>query len=450
MTGTVNIPTDLRAERHVRSARISHCLLALAAAAAPLQAQAQPVAPFSLPAQAQSVADLYAAREGRPLWFEEDGSVSDAATILLDYLRTADADGLDPGTYSFPELSEAVRLAPFGSNWDVRRVDRRLSEAFVAYVRDLKQLSQDDVVWVDQEVRPRAPTPGQLLHSATSVASIEAWLTNMGWMHPMYAGLRRAMVDGRGDRQLLRLNLERVRALPSGNGRYIVVNATSAELWAYEDGRVVDKMRVVVGKPRHPTPMMAALIRFASLNPYWYVPPDLAAERIAPNVIKHGLAYLDAQGYQVLSDWSANGQAIDPSTIDWEAVASGTTQVWMRQSPGPANAMGDMKFMFPNNQGIYLHDTPQKDLLAEASRMFSGGCVRLEDASRLAEWLFGRPIQAESGQPELRVDLPEPVPVYITYLTMVPSGSDLATYPDVYGRDRQQLVSLGAQPIAAR
>ena len=109
-----------------------------------------------------------------------------------------------------------------------------------------------------------------------------------------------------------------------------------------------------------------------------------------------------------------------------------------------------MKFMFPNTQGVYLHDTPQKELLAEASRMFSGGCVRLEDAPRLARWLFGRPLQAESSQPELKVELPEPVPVYITYLTMVPSGSELATYPDVYGRDRQQLVGLGTHPIAAR
>ena len=453
MTDKVKTSTDLRAERQVRSARISHWVLALAAAAAPLPALAQSSDLLSQPAQtagSQLLAAFYAAREDRPLWLGEDGIASDASSILLDYLRTADADGLNPESYRVAELSEAVRLAPFGSRRDVLRVDRMLSEAFVAYVRDLKRQAPEGIIWVDSQLRPRAPSAIRLLEDAASAGSLEAWLAEMGWMHPMYAGLRRALVEGGGDRQLLRLNLERARALPAGRGRHIVVNATSAELWAYEDGRIVDTMRVVVGKPRQPTPMMAALIRYASLNPFWYVPPDLAAERIAPNVIKQGLPYLQAQGYQVLSDWSESGQVIDPATIDWQKVADGTTKVWIRQLPGPANAMGDMKFMFPNREGIYLHDTPQKALLAEASRMFSGGCVRLEDAPRLARWLFGRPVQAQSAQPELRVDLTEPVPVFITYLTMVPSGSELATYPDVYGRDRQQLASVGAQPRGAR
>jgi L,D-transpeptidase YcbB len=327
-----------------------------------------------------------------------------------------------------------------------------LSEAFADYVRDLKRV-RAGVVWVDPELKPRAPSPRRLLESAADAPSLGAYLGDMRWMHPIYAGLRKAIAEGgngNADRQLLRLNLERARALPNSNGRYIIVNATAAQLTAYENGRIVDSMRVVVGKPKNPTPMMAALIRFTSLNPYWYVPPDLAAERIAPNVLKEGLGYLNDHGYQVMSNWHDATTLIDPATIDWDAVAAGTKEVYIRQLPGPKNAMGIMKFMFPNAQGVYLHDTPNKELLTEASRMFSGGCVRLEDAPRLARWLFGRPLQAGSGQPELKVDLPEPVPVYITYLTRVPSGSELATYPDVYGRDRQQLVGIGAPPIAAR
>jgi murein L,D-transpeptidase YcbB/YkuD len=112
--------------------------------------------------------------------------------------------------------------------------------------------------------------------------------------------------------------------------------------------------------------------------------------------------------------------------------------------------MGTMKFMFPNAQGIYLHDTPQKELLSEASRLFSGGCVRLEDAARLGQWLFGRPLAATSDQAEQRVDLPAPVPVFITYLTVVPSGAELATYPDVYGRDRDSLALAGSGATASR
>jgi murein L,D-transpeptidase YcbB/YkuD len=276
----------------------------------------------------------------------------------------------------------------------------------------------------------------------------------MRWMHPLYAPMREAMDDprlGETQREQIRLNLERIRAIPAiPQGRHILVDAASAMLWMYEDGEIVDSMKVVVGKPKNPTPMMAALVRFASLNPYWYVPPDLASERIAPNVLKEGLPYLERQGYQLFSNWNDEATLLDPATIDWRAVADGASEIYVRQLPGPANAMGIMKFMFPNSKGVYLHDTPQKELLTEASRMFSGGCVRLEDAPRLARWLFGSPLQPESNQPELRVDLPEPVPVYITYLTVIPEGQDLATFPDVYGRDRDGLALSGQAVTAAR
>ena len=137
-------------------------------------------------------------------------------------------------------------------------------------------------------------------------------------------------------------------------------------------------------------------------------------------------------------------------SVDWRAVAAGRVQVNLRQRPGPANSMGKMKFMFPNAEGVYLHDTPQKELLTEASRMFSGGCVRLEDAPRLARWMYGEPLKAASTRPELRVDLPRPVPVFITYLTVMPSGTGLAVLPDVYGRDRDELAMLGKSLIAGR
>ena len=96
--------------------------------------------------------------------------------------------------------------------------------------------------------------------------------------------------------------------------------------------------------------------------------------------------------------------------------------------------MGKMKFMFPNEQGIWLHDTPVKERIEEAARLASAGCVRLEDASRLARWLFGR--RRRKGAPEQKVSVPRPVPLYITYLTAVPSGTSIVYFDDFYGRDR--------------
>ena len=185
-----------------------------------------------------------------------------------------------------------------------------------------------------------------------------------------------------------------------------MVNTAAQQLYMFEDGKVVDEMKVVVGKAHQPTPMMAATIKFTALNPYWQVPSDLAAERVAPHVVKQGLSYLTDNGYVVLSDWGEHARPVDPSLIDWQAVADGKILIRLRQDPGPHNAMGRMKFMFPNPQGIYLHDTPNKELLNEDARLFSGGCVRLEDAPGLAQWLYGRPLDVESANGVLAVQSP--------------------------------------------
>jgi murein L,D-transpeptidase YcbB/YkuD len=236
--------------------------------------------------------------------------------------------------------------------------------------------------------------------------------------------------------------MDRLRMLPA-TGRYVLVNAAAQRLEMIDNGRVVDQMKVVVGKAKNPTPVMAAFIRYAALNPYWEVPPDLAAERIAPNVVNEGLGYLKKHGYVVLSDWGATPQTIDPSTVDWKAVADGTIQIRVRQNPGPYNAMGRMKFMFPNREGVYLHDTPDKQLLQEAARLFSGGCVRLEDAPRLSKWMFGETLNPKGAGPDERVDLDKPIPVYIAYLTAMPEDGRIAFYDDIYGRDQAALAEQG-------
>ena len=411
--------------------------------------------PLSTPRsiRGEALDNFYAARDYRPLWF---GMSDDTALALIDLVRSARIDGLDPDRYRPHDLERAVRAARSGDPADIGRADRMLSEAFAAYVRDLRRTPKVEMIWVDTQLLPATPTPRRLLESVAAASSVESYLVDMPWMNPIYVGLRQALANGTdsnpAERDLLRLNLERARALPAATGKYVIVNATAAQLSMYEDGRIVDTMRVVVGKPENPTPMMAALIRFTSLNPYWNVPADLAAERIAPHVVEGGDTYLKAKGYQLLSSWDADASVVSPDTVDWAAVAAGRTQVRLRQLPGPANAMGKMKFMFPNAQGIYLHDTPEKNLLGEEMRMFSGGCVRLEDAPRLARWLYaGKAPTTTSARPEQRVDLPKPIPVFLTYLTAIPSYGDVAYLPDVYNRDRAALAALdGGRTFVSR
>jgi murein L,D-transpeptidase YcbB/YkuD len=247
-------------------------------------------------------------------------------------------------------------------------------------------------------------------------------------------------------RDLLRLNLERARALPAQLGRrYVLVDAAAARLWMYEDGRAVDSMRVAVGKPSEATPMMAAMIRSLTLNPYWNVPPDLVRERIAPGVVSQGPSLLRNLRYEVLSDWSDDATRVDPSTVDWQAVLAGRRELRVRQLPGGSNAMGQMKFMFPNQLGIYLHDTPDRSVLRGEARLVSAGCVRLEDAPRLARWLMGETPRARGAAPEQQLSLPEPVPIYITYLTVAPEPQGVALREDVYNRDPAQLAALNGR-----
>lgn len=201
-----------------------------------------------------------------------------------------------------------------------------------------------------------------------------------------------------------------------GQGRYVVVDAASAQLFMIEDGEVQDSMRVIVGKPSAATPAVKSTLQVATVNPYWNVPTDLARTIIAPRVLKDGTSYLRERGYEVLSSFDEGAQVIPGGSVDWNAVADGEAIVHVRQLPGPANSMGRIKIGVANTDGIYLHDTPNKDLFAEADRNLSNGCVRLEDAPRLARWLLGRNPTLNSSKPEQHVSLATPVPIVITYL----------------------------------
>jgi len=127
--------------------------------------------------------------------------------------------------------------------------------------------------------------------------------------------------------------------------------------------------------------------------------------------------------------------------VDWAAVVAGREHVRVRQRPGVGNMMGEVKFEFPNDFGIYLHDTPTRNLFQGADRRQSSGCIRLEDAQRLGQWLFGRRLSAASDRPEQRIELPQPVPVYITYLTAAPSDDGIVFRDDGYGRDTDALAA---------
>lgn len=198
--------------------------------------------------------------------------------------------------------------------------------------------------------------------------------------------------------------------------RAVLIDAASATLYMMEHGQIVDSMKVIVGKPSAATPEINSSITYATLNPYWHVPTDIARTLTAPNVLKNGRSYLDERGYEVVSGFTRDAEILDPDSIDWQAVADGRETVFVRQRPGPANSMGRMKFSLLNSEGIFLHDTPMKELFEQDNRSLSAGCVRLEDAPRFARWLLGDEATLAAATPEQQIALERMVPVTITYL----------------------------------
>ncbi|MEO6256422.1 MAG: L,D-transpeptidase family protein [Sphingomicrobium sp.] len=397
------------------------------------------------------ISEFYRARGGRLLWLTPQSG--EAARRMIGLLNGAAIDRLDPRRYQVDRIVTALRAASSGNPRALSTADTLLSQAFVNYVRDLRREPNVGIVYVDRDLVPTRPSAREVLARAATAPSLEAYVDTMAWMNPAYVQLRRALLLSQGnpdERARLAVNLERAAALPTGNQRYVIVNIAAQRLSMIENNAVVDTMRVVVGKTKYPTPMMSAWIRAAALNPSWNVPPDLAAERIAPNVVKQGLGYLKTLGYEVLSDWTDHATVIDPATVDWPAVADRRVEVRIRQQPGPHNSLGKMKFVFPNAQGIFLHDTPERELLSEASRLYSGGCIRLEDAQRLGRWMFGHDLEKSGDAPEQIVAIPEKIPLYVTYLTAVPDSNGISYFDDVYGRDAARVAALGGGIVASR
>jgi len=252
--------------------------------------------------------------------------------------------------------------------------------------------------------------------------------------------------------QLIIINMERAKRLPAPEeqAKYAVVDAGDARLSLWENGRKVDEMKVVVGKAETATPMMAAYIRYASVNPYWNVPPELVQNLIGPRIVAQGVSYLTDREYQVLTSYGDDAQVLDPHMVDWQGVVDGRVDVKLRRLPSPANSMGMMKFMLPNYFGIYLHDSPEKDHFTKNELWISNGCVRVEDYKRFASWLFdGYVPKGKDPKVEQEVDLPKPVPVYMTYLTVQPTATGVQFLEDHYGRDAHLMERFSTQLLAA-
>lgn len=251
------------------------------------------------------------------------------------------------------------------------------------------------------------------------------------------------------------VNLERWRWLPESLGeRYVLVNIAGFELDAVDAGNTALTMRVVVGRPYRSTPVFSAKISYLVLNPAWEVPRSIAVQDELP-LIKGDPAYLAQHHFVLLKGWGAAERVVDPHGVDWNRVTQDNFPYHLRQAPGPDNALGRIKFMFPNPFSVYLHDTPARALFTKESRGFSSGCIRVEHPLALAGWLLeGDPAWRngaierairEGGQQTIR--LPQPTPIHILYWTAWADAQGVLNFrEDIYDRDKRVLEELRKSP----
>ena len=242
------------------------------------------------------------------------------------------------------------------------------------------------------------------------------------------------------------LNMERWRWLPKKfEPNYLLVNIPEYTLHVMEDSKEAFNMRVIVGKVLHETPVFSDKMEYVVLAPYWNVPFSIIDKELRGKLAANP-NYLDRLDMEVVKGSGRKAAVVDPGSIDWANVTQTSFKYTLRRRPGPKNDLGDVKFIFPNSNDIYLHDTPHDELFSQSSRSFSHGCVRLSEPIRLAEYLLrDRPewdkqtiLDTIATHREKYITLKEKLPVYLVYFT---AWADASGHPhfrdDIYGLDKK-------------
>jgi L,D-transpeptidase YcbB len=248
-------------------------------------------------------------------------------------------------------------------------------------------------------------------------------------------------------------NMERWRWMPRDLGAFnVFVNIPEYRLAISRNGVEEYTTRVVVGATKHQTPIFSDTIRHIVVNPYWNVPSSIIRSEIAPAVLRNP-GYIDSHNYDLLY----NGNAISPWSVDWSQVSSTNFPFRVRQRPGTSNALGQIKFLFPNKHDVYLHDTPSKSLFARDFRAYSHGCVRVQNPMEFAGALMANEtkisrasLEGMFGASERWVNPEQQIPVHIAYFTVrVEPDGTLRSFDDVYGHNAKLIAAMGlGAPVA--
>ncbi len=450
----------------------------------------------------------YYAQAERPLVWAQDGIWSPAAQGAMERLRAADEDGLDPADYPLPDRGLRKNATP--AQW--AKADVKLSLSVIRYARDARG-ARIDLARLSPLVTPKLAIPevdevlGRISSAGDAGGALEAYnpphpgyralkerLASLRENHPSQPSvrlprgpiLRVGMKDPRvplirarfnltrdADNQTvyderlasavaafqkekglpttgvlnaqtvaalsgpsvaqrqsdLIANMERWRWLPADLGqRHIMVNVPEFRLQVIEDGSVVHQARVIVGKEKSQTPIFSDTMKYLVVNPSWTIPPSIMKKEILP-ALANDPYYAAKKGYKIIRRGD---------------------RITVQQPPGERNALGFVKFMFPNQHAVYLHDTPNRNLFSASKRALSHGCVRVDKPFELADVIMGKDgkwsgqkLRGLIGKGERYVNLATPLPVHLTYFTLtIDEKGEVKRFEDLYGLDRKVRAAL--------
>ena len=433
----------------------------------PAEKASEIIPPLSRTMQTENIlTEFYREQDYELVWMRKN-ELTPMGEQLYSLLNQAGKRGLILDDYNVTEINGlwlSVRQQEY-EHVDARHLaelDLKLSEGFLLLAGDLTSGQ------INRENKTRNYIPVNyeeellnLLRRVVSTGQFYPHLQEIQPQHPYYWSLKRELrtlkdtgTENENRRKIneLKINLERWRWLDRNPGdRHILVNQPSSHLDVFEGEERVISMKTIIGMPERPTPDISSRMTHLVLSPRWYIPESIAVQDHLPD-IKEDIDYLDERNFQVYEREGDRFKTVDPEEIDWEEKGPDNFPYYLWQDAGPANALGRVVFRFPNQQHIYLHDTPDRHLFQEDNRSYSSGCVRLEKPMELTYYLLKdkenwHPARIQDKieeRDETQVNLSEPIDIHLTYFTAIPDydSGEIKYYEDIYERNPELIDAL--------
>jgi murein L,D-transpeptidase YcbB/YkuD len=396
------------------------------------------------------LSDVYAARRDTPIWLSEGGLTERGAALGAEILK-ADDWGLDPRDFALPTIPPAAQL----TSESIGKADVEISLALLKYARYARGgRIIDPTILLNSNLdrKPQLLDPETVFKDALTATDTAAYLHSLHPKHPQFEKLRQAYIANKtkplGKRILA--NMEEWRWMPEDLGQaHVLANVPEFMVYFYKDGTPIHSERIVVGEVGKQTTIYTRNLKSVVFKPMWRVPDSIKAHELQPNLLRGGSMF---RQYELELE-TKDGKPLDYRTIDWRT--ANILDYEVVQPPGRKNVMGVVKFTFPSQHTIFMHDTIDKWMFAQNVRTLSHGCLRLRNPMKMAEAI----LMEDKGWDPAKVDdammkgprnneivLEKKIPMHLVYFTTwVDDAGKLKTFADIYGHEKRITLALAGQ-----